>query len=175
MDPSNVCFKPSVTWSSSWPWESVVRVTRDSPECQLNRGLYWTQLTNERGGQGTDNLDSEHNTTCNGATEQSRWSRSQVLGNKGTFIRLCIYWLVGPDHETMLMQHRVHYVECVAWLVSVRSYHQAHSAPTMKTATINHRIEHPDTVCINWPYFIYLVLQWFLHVFLSVYWFYWIW
>ena len=122
------------------------------------------------GGQGTDNLDSEHNTTCNGATEQSRWSRSQVLGNKGTFIRLCIYWLVGPDHE-----HRVHYVECVAWLVSVRSYHQAHSAPTMKTATINHRIEHPDTVCINWTYFIYLVLQWFLHVFLSVYWFHWIW
>ena len=47
-----------------------VRATGD--ECQLNRGLYWAKLTNE--GQGTHNLDSEHNTTCNGATEQSRWS-----------------------------------------------------------------------------------------------------
>ena len=30
-----------------WPWESVVRDTGDSPECQ-HKGLYWAQLTNER-------------------------------------------------------------------------------------------------------------------------------
>ena len=145
----NVCFMLGVTWSSSWPWESVVRATGD--ECQLNRGLYWAQLTNE--GQGTHNLDSEHNTTCNGATEQSRWSRSQVLGNKGTLDCVFTDWDL-----TMRRFHAAEGticgVECVAWLLSVRSYHQAHLGPTMKPATINHRIEHPDTVHITLPYYI---------------------
>ena len=59
-----------------WPWESVVRATAAHWRfswMSANRGLYWAQLTNESG-QGTHNLNSEHNTTCNGATEQSRWS-----------------------------------------------------------------------------------------------------
>ena len=89
-----------VTWSShdhervlSGPLE-----TGDSPECQLNRGLYWAQLTNERV-QGTHNLNSEHNTTCNGATEQSRWSsQARCWVIKGTLD--CVFTdSGGPDHE----------------------------------------------------------------------------
>ena len=111
-------------------------------------------------GQGTHNLDSEHNTTCNGATEQSRWSRSQVLGNKGILDCVFTDWdLTMRRFDTA--ESTICGVECVAWLVSVRSYHHAHSGPTMKTATINHRIEHLDTVHITWPYYTCLVLKWF--------------
>ena len=81
-----------------WPWESVVRDTahwRFSWMSAKQRALLSTADQRE----GTHNLNSEHNTTCNGATEQSRWSsQARCWVIKGTLDCVFTDW-GGPDHE----------------------------------------------------------------------------